>query len=415
MKSILFFIFLFFVTISTSAQVIIDGIIRPRVEYRDGFTKISTAADKPAFFVSQQTRLGVKLMKDDLIGKFTFQDARIWGGDNILSLYEAWAKYSISNSFAVKFGRQELHYDDGRLISRRPRRQDGFYYDALLLQYAKDSLYVDIGFSVNNSQANVNGNAYAYATTQFKNFNFLYFKKYFNNGFDIAITGISLGFQKENTDTTFFKQTIGTKLDYQKSKFSASSELFYQGGKHKDGRSVNAYSATLKAAYQVTSKVKFTLGTEIFSGHDATNSDANYQNTNHVFDNLQGARFRYYGRMNYFRNLEKDTGGGGLTDYYIDLNVKLSKQFQATGMYHYFNSQNNILNNNTEVLDKHLASEFDLILKYQPQKNINLSFGYSFLASTNSLEFIQNININEGQFGHYLWLMTAVDFGEFKL
>jgi hypothetical protein len=415
MKAILFFIFLFFIPIFTFSQVIIDGRIRPRVEYRDGYIKIPTAANKPAFFVSQQTQLGVTLKKDNLQGRFRFQDARIWGGDNSLSLYEAWAEYSISNNFAIKFGRQEFQYDDGRLISRRPRRQDGFYYDALLFQYAKDSLYVDAAFSINNSKENLTGNLYAYAPTRFKTFNFFYLKKYFNNGFDVAITGISSGFQKENTDTTFYKQTIGTKLDYQKNNFSASSELFYQSGKHKDGRSVNAYLITIKAAYQITKKVNFTIGTEVISGHDATNSDADYQNTTHVFDNLEGAKFRYSGRMNYFRNYEKDTGGGGLMNYYSELNIAFSKKLEATLYYHYFDFQKNVFNNNGEILDKHLASEFDLLLRYRHSKNTDLSFGYSLTTPTNSLEFIQNIPTNEGQFGHYLWLMTTVNFENFKL
>lgn len=410
MKSNYLLLLCFFITTLASAQVTFDGTIRPRTEYRDGFMKIPTANDEPAFFVSQQSRLGITFKKEDLQGRFMLQDARIWGGDNALSLYEAWAKYHFSKSFAVKFGRQELHYDDGRLISKRPRRQDGFYYDALLFQYAKDSLYFDVGFSVNNSQANVTGNAYAYATTKFKTFNFLYFKKYFNNGFEVAVTGISSGFQKENTDTTFYKQTIGTKLDYQKNDFSASFEGFYQGGKHKDGRSVNAYLLTGKVAYQITPKVNFGLGTEILSGHNASNSNADYQNTLHVFDILEGARFRYFGRMNYFRNLEKDTGGGGLVDYYADLNLKLKSKFSVSIVYHYFDFQNTVFNNNSDVLASHLASEIDLTLQYKFKKNINVSFGYFFVVPTNSLEFVQNISTNEGQFGHYLWLMTAVSF-----
>lgn len=409
MKSNYLLLFCFFITTFASAQVTFDGTIRPRVEYRDGYIKIPTAADKPAFFVSQQSRLGLTFKKEDLQARFMVQDARIWGGDNVLSLYEAWAKYHFSKSFAVKIGRQELHYDDGRLISRRPRRQDGFYYDALLLQYDKDSLYFDVGFSVNNSKENISGNIYAYATTRFKTFNFFYFKKYFNNGFNFAATGISSGFQKENTDTTFYKQTIGTKLDYTKNKFSTSFEGFYQGGKHKDGRSVNAYLLTGKAAYQFTPKINLTLGTEVVSGHNASNSNGDYQNTLHVFDILEGARFRYFGRMNYFRNLEKDTKNGGLVDYYADLNLNLKPQFSASIAYHYFNFQKNVFNANSEILDKHLASEIDLTLRYKLKKNINLSFGYFFLAPTNSLEFVQNIPINEGQFGHYLWLMCEVN------
>ncbi|MFT5834195.1 MAG: hypothetical protein ACI97N_001829 [Cognaticolwellia sp.] len=410
MKSTILFLFCFFITTSTLAQLIIDGTIRPRTEYRDGFTKLSTTSDKPAFFVSQQTRLGLKLTTGKLSGRFNFQEARIWGGDNSLSLYEAWAKYNLSNNLAIKFGRQELHYDEGRLISKRPRRQDGWNYDALVFKYAKDSLYADIGFSVNNSQANVTGNNYSYAPTRFKAFHFLYLKKYFDNGLNISITGITSGFQKENTDTTFYKQTIGTKIDYRKNDFSTSFEGFHQSGKHKDGRSVNAYLLSGKVAYQLRPKVKLTLATEIVSGSDATNTNIAYQNTMHTFDILQGARFRYFGQMNYFRNLEKDTGGGGLINYYAKLNLKLHPQLQTIFTYHYFDFQNNVFNNNAEILDKHLASEIDVMLKYKHRKNINLALGYSLLTPSNSLESIQNISTGNSESGHYLWLMATVKF-----
>mgnify|MGYP001073550991 CR=1 FL=1 len=101
MKPVFLFLFSFFFTISAFAQLTIDGTIRPLTEYRDGFIKLSIAEDSPAFFVSQQTRLGVKLTKGKLSGKFNLQDARIWGGNNNLSLYESWAKYNISNNFAT--------------------------------------------------------------------------------------------------------------------------------------------------------------------------------------------------------------------------------------------------------------------------------------------------------------------------
>lgn len=406
-------IFLLF-SLESFAQITLDATMRPRTEYRDGNIRLSTPEEIPAFFVSQKSELGAKLKKDDLTVKFTFQDARIWGGDNNFSLYEAWAKYQLLPHFAIKAGRQVLQYDEGRLISWRGRRQNGFNYDALVFKYAKDSLYLDLGLSVNNSQANVNGNLYEYAVTKFKTFNFLYAKKYFDNGLSIAGTGIITGFQKENTDTVLYKQTIGTKIDYQKNKFSTSVEAYYQTGKHQDERAVSAYMVTGNIGYELTPKMKLTLATEIISGHDVQNTDATYQNTMHVFDILEGARFRNYGHMNYFRNLEQDTNGGGLFDYYAKLDWKMKNGLKASVTYHYYDLQKGILNANNDILNRHLGSEINMVLKYKYQKHSTVEFGYCVSVPTESFEFIQNVPLGEGQFGHYLWLGITTTLSDFK-
>lgn len=392
-------------TVSVQAQLSFTGEIRPRAELRDGYIKLTTANQTPAFFISQRSRLGVGFKKSGLEVKVTAQDARIWGGQDALTLYEAWAKYKVSDAFAMKIGRQELQYDEGRLISRRNRRQVGFYYDALVFKYEKDSLYIDFGFALNNSQANLTGNTYAFANSKFKSFNYGYLKKYFDNGLSMSFTGISSGYQKENTDTTYFKQTLGTKLDYKKNKFSATAEAYYQFGKHRDSRDVNAYFLGARLGYQPSKAVKLIAGVDYLSGHDATSSNADYQNTMHVFDILEGARFLFYGNANYFRNIENHTGGGGLMDFHGTLNYKMNKQLSTKVVYHNFRLNQSVFNANNEALDNYLASEIDLTVKYKFKKEANLVLGYSLILPTNGLETIQNIPSNTGQTAHYLWLM----------
>ena len=405
-KSLYLLMFLFLVIGNVlQAQVTFSGEIRPRAELRDGYFGLTTANQTPAFFISQRTRLGVQFKTSNLDFKITGQDARIWGGDNGFSLYEAWAKYKFSDAISVKIGRQELQYDEGRLISARNRRQDGFFYDALVLKYAKDSLYVDFGFALNNSQANLTGNTYAFANSKFKSFNYGYLKKYFDNGFSMSFTGIASGYQKENTDTTYFKQTIGTKLDYNKNKFTTIAEAYYQTGKHKDSRDVNAYFLGLRLGYKPVKGMNVIAGVDYLSGHDALNTNADYQNTMHVFDILEGARFLFYGNANYFRNIEKHTKGGGLTDFHGTLAYKFNKKLSGKLMYHNFSLNQAVLNTNNERLTDYLATEIDVTAKYQFKKGLNLILGYSLILPTEGLETIQNVPANTSENGHYLWIM----------
>lgn len=392
------------ISLKSMAQVSLDGEIRPLSELRYGYSKLPVQGQNPAFFISQRTRLKVMYQKDKIRFKLTAQDARVWGDDNNLSFYEAWINYTLTKNWALKIGRQELQYDNARLIGARNRRQDGFNYDAIIAKYAKDSLYLDIGYNLNNSQANVFGNQFEDANQRFKNFTFTYLKKYYDNGFAIATMGINSGFQKENTDTIFYKQTIGTNLTYAKGDLNFGAEGYYQTGKHKDGRNVDAYLIAGKVGYKLNSKTKITLGAEFTSGHEVTNANSDYQNTLHNFDILEGARFIYWGNANIFRNLEAHTDAAGLTNYFIKVNYQATKKWNIAATYHQFFLTESVFNNTTEI-NKNLGGELDIITKYKIRKGTSLVIGYSLILPTTSLEYIQNIPTNEGTNGHYFWIM----------
>ena len=297
-KSIIWFVFLSVFSIECIAQFSLQGQIRPRSELRYGYLQLPTSNQEPTLFISQRTRLTTNYQKDRLQFKLAVQDARVWGDENNLSFYEAWINYQLTKNWALRIGRQELQYDKARLIGARNRRQDGFNYDAIIVKYVKDSLYIDVGYNLNNSQANTFGNQFENSEKTFKNFSFGFLKKYYDNGFEFSVTAINSGFQKENSDTIYYKQTIGTKFDYNKNKFRISAEGYYQTGNHKDGRTVNAYLLGGKVGYQIQPKIKISIGADFTSGRDATNTNVTYQNTLHNFDILEGARFIYWGNAN---------------------------------------------------------------------------------------------------------------------
>lgn len=388
------------------AQLSLNAEFRPRTELRYGFRELRTQNQTPAFLISQRTRLSAIYQKEKIQFKLTLQEARLWGDNNNLSFYEAWAKYQLTKNWKVTIGRQELQYDGGRMIAARNRRQAGFNYDAIIANYDKDSLSVDVAFSVNNSQPNIFGNAFLNANSQFKNFSFLYAKKFFKNGLTTSGTVINSGFQKENSDTVFYKQTIGTKVNYVKNKFSIGGDAYYQIGKHKDGRTVRAYLVAAEIRYKTTPKTKLTFGVETTSGVDVTNTNSNYQSRLNNFDILEGARFAYWGNANIFRNLENHTAGGGLTDYYVRVRLKPNKKSSVMITYFQFFLTEDVLENSIPV-NRNLGGELDILAKYKLRKETTISLGYSFIAPTNSLEFVRNVPANTSENGHYVWLMLT--------
>lgn len=399
-------IFMCFI-VQSFAQLNLSTEVRPRSELRYGFASLPSINQEPAYLINQRTRLTADYQKDNLKFRLTGQDARTWGEEDMLSFYEAWIHYDLPKNWGIRVGRQALQYDRGRMMAVRNRRQEGFAYDAILAKYAKDSLYVDLGYSLNNSQANLFGNQF-FNNSTFKNFTFGYLKKYFDNGLILSGTAISAGYQKVNSDTVFYKQTIGTKVIHSIDKFSFQAEGFYQFGKHNDGRSVSAYLLAGKVGYKLFKQGTLTLGTEYTSGHDATNTNVAYQNTLHTFDILEGARFAFWGNANLFRNnLEAQTNSGGLTEYFLRLNLNPIKDLSTMITYYQFYLTNPIFDDNNVIMKQNLGGELDIITKYRVQKGSTLTLGYSYILPTNSWQYIQNIAANEGTNGYYLWLSLA--------
>jgi hypothetical protein len=174
--------FLFYSS-NVSAQFSLLGQIRPRAEIRDGYGTLKPEDSQTAAFISQRTRLTLNYKYSKLIFQASLQDVRLWGQDastitatdgNKLSLSEAWAELILSNTkdtsskkslvdyFAVKIGRQELVYDDERLLGNLDWTQQGRRHDAIVFKLLNKGWQVDLGgaFNQNTDAINYNGTYY---------------------------------------------------------------------------------------------------------------------------------------------------------------------------------------------------------------------------------------------------------------
>lgn len=157
------------------AQLTFSGQLRPRGEIRDGYGNLVLSGAKKAGFVSQRTRLNLAYKWDVLTFGISMQDVRIWGGDastisaadgNRLSLHEGWAELTLANKadtnikftlvdhLSFKVGRQELLYDDARLLGNLDWLQQGRRHDMAMLKIVHQGWQVDLGYAYNqNSDA----------------------------------------------------------------------------------------------------------------------------------------------------------------------------------------------------------------------------------------------------------------------
>lgn len=165
------------------AQFSLIGQVRTRTEYRDGVGTLNLTGSKPAFFTSQRTRLTFAYKWDRILFNVSPQDVRVWGQDaatisnadgNRLSMHEAWADVTLMNindttikaklidNLSFKIGRQELLYDDSRLLGNLDWAQQARRHDALLLKAVHKGWQVDlgVGFNQNNDNFGVTGTSY---------------------------------------------------------------------------------------------------------------------------------------------------------------------------------------------------------------------------------------------------------------
>jgi hypothetical protein len=168
---------------SASAQFTLTGQLRTRTEIRNGLGNLVLKDSKAAVFTSQRTRLVFGYKWDRLNFGISLQDVRVWGQDASsisnadgakLMLHEGWAEITLANKadtsikfrlfdlLTLKIGRQELSYDDVRLLGNLDWLQQARRHDMALLKLVHRGWQVDLGyaFGQNTDAFGYTGNSY---------------------------------------------------------------------------------------------------------------------------------------------------------------------------------------------------------------------------------------------------------------
>jgi hypothetical protein len=406
------------------AQLSVSGQLRTRTELLYGQGSPLSKGDNPAFFTSQRTRLNAGYKGYRFQFFVAAQDVRVWGQDastnnrvtnaNLsgLMLHEAWAEVSLLDTartkagkvFGFKIGRQELLYDDSRLLGNLDWLQQARRHDAALLKYENQGFTAHFGVAYNQNRELKSGALYdgvpvGYPAgtngigTMYKSMQFAYLSKKWNSGLGSFLV-LKDDFQKytvgeNNTRTlqkgTWNRVTFGPYLQLKPGKaWNLTASAYYQTGKDKDGKSLSAYLYSVRGLYAANRVLSLGPGFDYTSGTTVNGAK------NHSFDPLYGTPHKFWGQMDYFY-AANGFGKGGLADLYINTVFKASEKFSITADYHHFSSAATIHNSQDQKLSGNLGSEVDIIANYNLTKAISFQGGYCAYKTTPTLAQVKNI------------------------
>lgn len=428
----------------TFAQFTLTGQYRTRTEFRDGQGTLPVKGAVPSFFTNSRLRLNVGLTADRFKFFASIQDIRVWGQDastisnldgNKLFMHEAWGEIQLNDStflkgidyLGVKVGRQEIAYDDQKLLGALDWLPQARSHDAIVLKFAEKTWKADAGFAFNqNREIKNSGTVYTGVPTaqigpdavnaatgagtngigvMYKAMQYGYISKEF--GFTkAAFLLFNEDFQKPGTAPGTYKRGVYARTTAGISvygtimrKHKIDGGFYYQGNKDKVGKTMDGYMASLSTQFAVGRKLMTGPGADYLSGNNTLDSTSK---VNRSFDPLYGTPHKFWGFMDYFYAADPygfaaTTGttpglnkqSPGLINVYWKSKYRLRDNLILTLDVHEFFAANKVADrrtsDRTDVMNSRLGTELDVVLNYNLTKAVGFELGYSVMFATESM------------------------------
>lgn len=382
--------------------------IRPRLEFRNGFKTLLPENTDPAVFVSQRSRANLNYEQEFLKMRVSLQNVHIWGDTpttalterNGFKFFEAYADYSVTPAFGLKLGRQELSYDNQRIFGGLDWAQQGQSHDAFLVSMLPGAnQQLDLGFAMNAEIESLID--LPYTANSYKSMQFAWYHINFRVG-GFSFLFLNNGYEHINQFTAAievqYQQTFGSFFRFAGSDFSGDLAAYGQTGE-RSGRDLKAYYLGGNILYSVAEAWRAGLGAEFLSGTDSNDQTGK----NRSFIPLFGTNHGFNGFMDYFY-VGNHINSVGLLDVYGKLSF-VHQKFQISAIPHLFWSAADLHIAEGGNESNYLGTEVDFAGSYRLQKDIALSFGYSQMFGTESLEVLKGGNHNRLQ--NWAWVMIS--------
>ena len=370
-----------------------------------GFTE--GAEENKAQFLMERTRLSLDYKRPYIEAKVTAQHSGIWGqsGKGSFNLYEAWAQLTAKNGLFAKMGRQVLSYDDERIIGSNDWAMAALSHDVLKIGYEGHGHKVHAILGFNQNAENVTGGTYYVNGAQpYKIMNTLWYHYDIHKvplGFSFLFMNIGMqGGEKDGIDDyaphNRYQQLLGGFVSYKPGKLTTEASYYHQLGRNEDNAKIDAWMASFKAQYQISEQVGAVLGYDYLSGDDyfVIRNKGGLGLIQHkvikYFNPVYGSHHKFYGMMDFFyvQNFH-DGFSPGLQNLYAGATYSPIKRLNLTATYHYMAMATSL-----NQVNKTLGHDIDIEASYQVLKDAQVALGFSYMASTETMEKLKRAEEN---------------------
>lgn len=394
-----------------------DAQLVTRGEYRmGGFKPDSLDNERYALFALGKYRITADYKRSWLEVKLSPQFSGIWGQASAgISLYEGWAKMQNKDGLFVKIGRQELNYDDGRIIGNDDWTMTAPTHDVVKLGYEGESHKVHLLAAYNQNAENIeagntfySGGLQPYKTMQALWYHFDTPKKQFG----ISLMGMNIGMQSTLVDephVTYYQQLIGTYMTFRPKYWSLEGAFYYQLGKEEHSMIMDAFMGSVKVDVKPSEKYDLYTGYDYLSGDmffavpPQGGTGLVFHDKVRGFNAIFGSHHQFYGAMDFFY-LSTYYGGftPGLQNLYVGGNVKPVNNLDINAAYHYYAIATDLSYLNTKTL----GHSVELTGSYAFNKLVSVSAGYTFMQGSETMEQLNRAS--EKRHLHWAWLMLSI-------
>ncbi|RLD76023.1 MAG: hypothetical protein DRJ07_17030, partial [Bacteroidetes bacterium] len=283
--------------------------VRPRLEYFHGYKTLVAPDQDHGLSISQRSRINLDFKNENFITRLSLQDVRIWGNqiqlvgneDFASSIHEAWAEAVITKSLSLKFGRQEIIYDDHRIFGSVNWAQQARSHDAAIIKYKSAGFKAELALAYNQDGAKLSGTNNAVNPKNYKAFQNLWMNYKASDQFNISFLFLNNGKQLE-TGGDAYSQTVGPRITFNNKTIAAHGTFYYQGGVNNNqtvtgsAQKVNASYFGADISYKFSKSFSALLGFERLSGDSQLETNEETK----VFMPFYGTNHKFNGHMDYF-------------------------------------------------------------------------------------------------------------------
>ena len=385
----------------------VDAQVRAFGEYRGGMQ--SEESTESELFVNDRVRLSFGWERKNISMKISAQHTGLWQNDSHqstlgkIALHEAWAGMTFGKGFFTQVGRQELSYDDERLLGAHDWVASGRAHDALRLGWKNTRHKVHAIVSFNQTAEVTDAISSSSNTKLYKNMQMLWYHYGATlSPFQISGIAINQGAGDVKNDSIRYMQTFGVYMTYKWPNISSDLSLYYQLGHDRTGADIRAYMMSGNVGWQFLPKWRATIGDDYLSGSDGM------PGTNRTFNLLYGSYHKFLGAMDNFTY--NTIPSYGLNDAYAKIDYKCCPKLDLSLAVHWFITGRRINDylkdpiehltdpdkilimrryNGKHRFSQNLGHEIDLQANYTPWKNVTVQAGFSVMLASETMQFIK--------------------------